>query len=262
MEFSSQLDAILAGCCSLYQENEDLREIIKQKYGDFMKHNVIGIIIDGKIVKTGNRYVSVYGNFLHYVMDGNLKKTIFKLNELELDYKKILGDDLVLVHYTTKNNLKCILRTNFVYNQQSRKCKEISHEIGEGSHGRHIQHPQILNPSGQEAHGVFLRLEKLSSKREGYYIIFDLNLLNHTIWHMNLFENNGFYIYVNKTTKKFISSFLYENVSEFREPDIEIFTYDRNNIDKIRKIDIGYIITFGEVIIQEDIPLKFRYNEA
>jgi hypothetical protein len=165
-------------------------------------------------------------------------------------------DTFYIYHITNIDNIQSILKSYKLYNQNDRKRHSITHTVGEGVKNRNTcnAYNYIINKPNQgcdEAIGVYFRIslsidniyKKLKPNKCA--LIFSADLLDFYDWHINLCENNGFYI--NNKEVPFGDC----------DPEYRIsYTKNQRINSELDKIDLENV----ELIIYETVELTYCYN--
>lgn len=164
-------------------------------------------------------------------------------------------DSIFIYHITNLKNIKSIIESYKLFNQIQREKYEIV--LGEGSINRKFCNAynytlENKNDSCEEAYGVFFRIansiEKIKLSEGTCALIFSVDILDDYDWHVNLCENNGFYIKPNEKIP-------------FGDCDEEIqisFNKDMINVNK-ELIQNSIKLQQLELIIYENVSLKYCF---
>ena len=161
-----------------------------------------------------------------------------------------------LIHFTHIDNLLKIKNGGLILDQKSRKLQNVNAIAMSGSDTRklcefNIPYEEIISNKCLEAYGVYFRVYPIDANITIYDIrefknpslvcglVFNESILNDFPWHLNLCENNGFYIYDDLR-----APFCGGNLKK---------SYDSTTISLLKQSDLDP--TQFELVIRSNVPL-------
>src|SRR3989344_5395917 len=165
--------------------------------------------------------------------------------------------EYVLIHQTCQKNWKSIKKVGKLVIQSERT--HINYVPCEGGLQRKICQPEadINKEDCHEAVGIYFRLwlrsePLITSGKDQVILVFDPVLLNSVPWHINLCENNGFYMYERTGNTYRNAGYCGHRFDE----DLYVMTYDHTNYELMTARDLQVAKEYGELIVQHSLSLE------